>query len=96
MKPLPRGRLLCCNIIENVFRPIAKGVTVAFYSGEVLTAKQLDDRYPGFEGSDYVMKLGPDQYLDARDPEKSSIARWDSRPVTGWVGFVLDLFFWIC
>ncbi|CAN0528428.1 unnamed protein product, partial [Ectocarpus sp. 8 AP-2014] len=46
------------------------------YSGEVLTAKQLDDRYPGFEGSDYVMQLGPDRYLDARDPEKSSIARW--------------------
>ncbi|CAM9601875.1 unnamed protein product, partial [Ectocarpus sp. 12 AP-2014] len=33
-------------------------------------------RYPGFEGSDYVMQLGPDRYLDARDPEKSSIARY--------------------
>ncbi|CAN0488873.1 unnamed protein product, partial [Ectocarpus sp. 12 AP-2014] len=54
--------------------PIAKGVPVAFYSGEVLTAEQLDDRYPGFEGSDYVMQLGPDRYLDARDPKKSSIA----------------------
>lgn len=77
--------------VNNVFRPIAKGVPVAFYSGEVLTAEQLDDRYPGFEGSDYVMQLGPDRYLDARDPEKSSIARWDSRPFTmcggGWLGW---------
>lgn len=74
-------------------RPIAKGVAVAFYSGEILTAEQLDERYPDFEGSEYVMQLGPDRYLDARDPEKSSIARWDrgagsSRAGSGRVGSI--------
>lgn len=28
------------------------------------------------------MQLGPDRYLDARDPEKSSIARWEKGPGT--------------
>lgn len=56
-------------------RPIAEGTAVAFYSGEVLTADQLHERYPVFDGSDYVMQIGPDRYLDAGDPEKSSVAR---------------------
>lgn len=48
-----------------------------------MTAEQLDDRYPGFEGSEYVMQLGPDRYLDARDPGTSSIARWEIKGFRG-------------
>ncbi|CAN0069334.1 unnamed protein product [Pylaiella littoralis] len=70
-------------------RRIAKGVVVGFYSGETLTTEQLDDRYPNFEGSDYVMQLGPDRYLDARDPEKSSIARYANH--SGHPNLVVEL-----
>lgn len=60
-------------------RPIAEGVVVGFYTGEVLTLADLDARYPDFEGSEYVMQVGPDRYLDARDPEQSGITRRETR-----------------
>ena len=65
------------HILALLLRPIAEGVVVGFYTGEVLSIADLDDRYPDFEGSEYVMQVGPDRYLDARDPDQSGITRRD-------------------
>lgn len=74
---LPRVRTLLTTlpVPYPLFRSIAKGELIGFYTGEVLSGQELDARYPDFEGSEYVMQIAPDTYLDAKDPEKSSFTR---------------------
>lgn len=63
------------RLLFSVSRPIAEGEVIGFYTGEVLSREELDTRYPDFEGSEYVMQIGPDTYLDAKDPDKSGFTR---------------------
>lgn len=72
------GRLqmpVAVNLL-SIRRPISKGEVIGFYTGEVLSTNELDTCYPNFEGSEYVMQIGPDTYIDAKDPEKSSFTRY--------------------
>lgn len=48
---------------------------IAPYTGEKLTKKQLDQRYPGDTLGQYVLQLSKDRYIDARKTD-SSVARY--------------------
>jgi hypothetical protein len=56
-------------------RPVfRKEDRIDVYDGELLTAAQLDRRYPGDTGR-YVLQLSRNKYIDARNPT-SCVARW--------------------
>lgn len=64
-------------------QPIEKGTYIFDYEGELLTEAEYQERYAPGEVQEYCAQISLNCYVDARDPDKSGLARYmnhSSRP----------------
>ena len=64
-------------------QPIAKDTYIFDYDGELLTEAEYRERYANGEVQEYCAQISLNCYVDARDPDKSGLARYmnhSSRP----------------
>lgn len=54
----------------------AKNANIIEYTGEHLDRNALNQRYPGDRLAVYAMHINRNHYVDARDPQRSSVARY--------------------
>ena len=63
-------------------RDLKAGTEITPYIGEILTKKELEARYPEYEGQ-YVLEIEPDRFVDAADVRLASQARFANQPASG-------------
>jgi hypothetical protein len=56
--------------------PRRKDENIIAYTGEQLSRRALNERYPGDRLAAYAVQITKERFVDARDPQRSSVARY--------------------